>query len=290
MFDHLDFEKPIFELRQKISALKASQDRVDLSDEIKNLDNKCTNLTKSVYENLSDWQIVKVARHPRRLYFLDYVEAIFDDFIEMHGDRHFADDRALIGGIATFQGQSVMLIGNQKGRDTKDKIVHNFGMPKPEGYRKALRLMKIAERFLMPVITFIDTPGAYPGIGAEERNQSEAIAQNLKDMAMLKVPTIGIVIGEGGSGGALAISVVDRLFMLQYSIYATISPEGCASILWKDAKYAAQAAETMRLTAKHLQDLKLIDGIIEEPLGGVHSNPKKRVSWLVTILNVLYLN
>ncbi|SUO95350.1 acetyl-CoA carboxylase carboxyltransferase subunit alpha [Suttonella ornithocola] len=270
--DYLDFEQPIAELEYKLTELRqfGEQSEMDLSDEISRLEAKSKSLTKSIFEDLDDWQIAQMARHPRRPYTKDYIKHIFTDFYELHGDRHYADDAAIVGGMARLNNRSVMIIGHEKGRDTKSKVKRNFGMPRPEGYRKALRLMKLAERFNIPVITFIDTPGAYPGIGAEERGQSEAIARNLYEMAILKIPTIACVIGEGGSGGALAIGVADKVMMLQYSMYSVISPEGCASILWRDAAMAADAAQAMQVTSTHLQKLKLIDEVIEEPLGGAH--------------------
>ncbi|SFV69181.1 Acetyl-coenzyme A carboxyl transferase alpha chain [hydrothermal vent metagenome] len=267
----LDFEQPIAELEEKIQALQNIKDEnIDIQDELKSLQSKSTTLTKKIFSDLSDWQISKLARHPNRPQTLFYIQEIFDNFIELHGDRHFGDDNAIIGGIAQLNEQSVMLIGQQKGENTHDKIKHNFGMPQPEGYRKALRLMKLAEKFNLPIITFIDTPGAFPGIEAEERNQSEAIAKNLYEMSGLKTPTIAIVIGEGGSGGALAIGVVDTMIMLEYSVYSVISPEGCASILYKDAKKSELAASSLKLTANYLQQENLIDVIVSEPLGGAH--------------------
>jgi acetyl-CoA carboxylase carboxyl transferase subunit alpha len=268
----LDFEQPIAELEAKIEQLRFAQDdsAVDISEEISRLEAKSQSLTKDIYAKLTPWQIALVARHPQRPYTLDYVEHIFTDFEELHGDRGFADDHAIVGGLARFNGQSCVVIGHQKGRDTKEKILRNFGMPRPEGYRKALRLMRLAERFEMPVFTFVDTPGAYPGIGAEERGQSEAIGHNLYAMAELKVPLIATIIGEGGSGGALAIAVGDAVLMLQYSAYSVISPEGCASILWKSAEQAPEAAETMGITASRLKSLGLIDRIVNEPTGGGH--------------------
>jgi len=270
----LDFEQPIAELEAKIEELRFVQDdsAVDISEEISRLETKSQAQTKDLYAKLTPWQIAQVARHPQRPYTLDYVEHMFSDFQELHGDRSFADDHAIVGGMARFNGQSCMVIGHQKGRDTKEKIHRNFGMPRPEGYRKALRLMKLAEKFSLPVFTFVDTPGAYPGIGAEERGQSEAIGHNLFVMASLKVPIISTVIGEGGSGGALAIAVTDQLHMLQYSTYSVISPEGCASILWKSADQASVAAETMGITAARLKALGLIDKIVNEPVGGAHRN------------------
>jgi acetyl-CoA carboxylase carboxyl transferase subunit alpha len=268
----LDFEQPIAELEQKIEELRYVQDdsAVDISEEIARLQKKSNALAKEIYGKLSAWQIAQVARHPQRPYTLDYVQNLFSDFEELHGDRAFADDPSIVGGIARFQGQSCVVIGHQKGRDTKEKILRNFGMPKPEGYRKALRLMKLAEKFELPVITFVDTPGAYPGVGAEERGQSEAIGRNLFELAQLRVPVVCIVIGEGGSGGALAIAVGDSVMMLQYAIYSVISPEGCASILWKSAEKAPEAAETLGITASRLKTLGLVDKVISEPLGGAH--------------------
>ena len=268
----LDFEQPIAELEAKIEELRFVGDdtEINISDEISRLQDKCRSLTESIFNKLTPWQTSQLARHPQRPYTLDYIDRIFTDFQELHGDRAFADDYAIVGGIARLDGRSVMIIGQQKGRDTKEKIKRNFGMPRPEGYRKALRLMKMAERFKIPVITFIDTPGAYPGIGAEERGQSEAIARNLFEMAALKTPIICTVIGEGGSGGALAIGVGDRLMMLQYSTYSVISPEGCASIRWKSADKAQDAAEALGITSSRLKELELIDGIIDEPLGSAY--------------------
>jgi len=268
----LDFEQPIAELETKIEELRFVQDdsAVDISDEIQRLQKRSHGLTKDIYAKLTSWQVAQVARHAQRPYTLDYINAIFTDFEELHGDRGFADDASIVGGLARFNGQSVMVIGHQKGRDTKEKIYRNFGMPRPEGYRKALRFMRIAEKFGIPVITFVDTPGAYPGIGAEERGQSEAIGRNLYAMAELRVPIICTVIGEGGSGGALAIAVGDITMMMQYSTYSVISPEGCASILWKSADKAPEAAETLGITAVRLKTLGLIDKIIPEPLGGAH--------------------
>ena len=268
----LDFEKPIAELEamlRELRHLSAEQD-LNISDEIARLEAKSKALTESIFASLTPWQISQIARHPLRPYTLDYVERLFADYQELHGDRAFADDRAIVGGLARLEGRPMLVIGHQKGRDTKEKIYRNFGMPRPEGYRKALRLMKLAERFRLPVVAFIDTPGAYPGIGAEERGQSEAIARNLFEMCRLRVPVICVVIGEGGSGGALAVGVGDRVLMLQYSTYSVISPEGCAAILWKSADKAPDAAEAMGLTADRLLKLKLIDGIIAEPPGGAH--------------------
>ena len=268
----LDFEQPIADLENKIEELRFMQEdsAVDISEEIGRLEKKSQILTKDIYSKLTSWQIAQVARHPQRPYTLDYLERVFTDFEELHGDRSFADDHAIVGGLARFNGQSVMVIGHQKGRDTKEKIFRNFGMPRPEGYRKALRLMKLAEKFGIPIMTFVDTPGAYPGIDAEERGQSEAIGRNLFVMAELKVPIIVTIIGEGGSGGALAIAVGDTLQMLQYSTYSVISPEGCASILWKSADMASEAAEIMGITAHRLKTLGLIDKIVNEPCGGAH--------------------
>ena len=271
--EYLDFELPIAELEAKIESLKAvaeQDNKINLDDEIKRLEKKAQELTKKAFANLDAWQTSKMARHPNRPYTLDYIEHIFTEFDELAGDRAFADDKAIVGGIARLDGRPVMVIGHQKGRSTKEKVMRNFGMPAPEGYRKALRLMEMAERFNLPIITFIDTPGAYPGIGAEERGQAEAIARNLREMSQLKVPVICTVIGEGGSGGALAIGVGDKVNMLQYSTYSVISPEGCASILWKSAEKASTAAEVMGLTAQRLKELKLIDEIVTEPLGGAH--------------------
>ena len=270
----LEFEKPIAELTNKITELRQMQDEsaVNISSEIELLQTKVEELTKDIYSQLGAWEISQVARHPQRPRTLDYINHIFTDFIELHGDRHFADDKSIIGGMAKLGEQSVMVIGHQKGRDTKENLERNFGMPRPEGYRKALRLMNLANKFKLPIITFIDTPGAYPGIGAEERGQSEAIGRNLYEMAGLEVPIICTVIGEGGSGGALAIAIGDQINMLEYSVYSVISPEGCASILWKDATKANQAAEILGITANRLKTLALIDSIISEPLGGAHSN------------------
>ena len=269
--EYLDFELPIAELEAKIEALRAaSDDKVDLTDEIKRLQKKSNELTKKTFANLDAWQVSRMARHPNRPYTLDYIEHIFTEFEELAGDRAFTNDKAIVGGLARLDGRPVMVIGHQKGRSVKEKVQRNFGMPAPEGYRKALRLMEMAERFKLPIITFIDTPGAYPGIGAEERGQAEAIARNLREMAQLTVPVICTVIGEGGSGGALAIGVGDKVNMLQYSTYSVISPEGCASILWKSAEKASTAAEVMGLTASRLKELNLIDNIVQEPLGGAH--------------------
>ena len=273
----LDFEQPIAELLAQIDELKHVSsgvgNNVDLSEEISRLEKKNEELTRKLFSELGAWQISQIARHPLRPYTKDYVSRLFTEFDDLAGDRAFADDKAIIGGVARFEGEPVMVIGHQKGRDTQEKIRRNFGMPRPEGYRKALRLMQMAERFKMPIITFIDTPGAYPGIGAEERGQSEAIARNLKVMSSLKVPVVCTVIGEGGSGGALAIGVGDRVNMLQYSTYSVISPEGCASILWKDAARAEEAAAAMGITSDRVLELGLIDTVIEEPLGGAHRDP-----------------
>ncbi len=272
--DYLDFEQPIADLEGKIEALHNVKDKVDISEEIQALQDKSAILTRKIFSSLSDWQVAQLARHPMRLYTADYIDSVFDEFTELHGDRAYADDLAIIGGIAKLGNATVMFIGQQKGRTTQEKIKHNFGMPKPEGYRKALRLMKMAEKFSLPIITFIDTPGAYPGIGAEERGQSEAIAKNLFEMSTMKTPIISVVIGEGGSGGALAIGVADRMMMFEYSIYSVISPEGCASILYKDAAKASVAAESLKLTSTHLKQAGLIDTIIDEPLGGIHRDPR----------------
>ncbi|GAB4298813.1 MAG: acetyl-CoA carboxylase carboxyl transferase subunit alpha [Thiohalomonadaceae bacterium] len=268
----LDFEQPIAELEAKIEELRfvGDDNEINISDEIARLQSKSKTLTKSIFANLTSWQISQLARHPQRPYTLDYIERIFTEFEELHGDRAFADDPAIVGGVARLDGKPVMIIGHQKGHDTKEKVRRNFGMPRPEGYRKALRLMEMAEKFKLPVLTFIDTPGAYPGVGAEERGQSEAIARNLYVMAHLKTPIVCTVIGEGGSGGALAIGVGDRVMMLQYSTYSVISPEGCASILWKSAEKAPEAAEALGITSTRLKELGLIDKIIDEPLGGAH--------------------
>ena len=271
----LDFEQAIAELEARIEELRYVQDdsAVDISEEISRLQKKSSTLTRDIYAKLSAWQISQVARHPQRPYSLDYFQNLFSDFEELQGDRLFAEDPSIIGGLARFGSQSVMVIGHQKGRDTKDKLYRNFGMPKPEGYRKALRLMKLAEKFGMPVMTFVDTPGAYPGVGAEERGQSEAIGRNLNAMAELRVPIIVTIIGEGGSGGALAIAVGDVTLMLQYAIYSVISPEGCASILWKSADKAPDAAETLGITANRLKTLGLVDRVVAEPPGGAHRDP-----------------
>jgi acetyl-CoA carboxylase carboxyl transferase subunit alpha len=272
----LEFEQPIAELEAKIDELKfvSSDAEVNIGEEIARLKAKSRALTTSIFANLSPWQVAQLARHPQRPYTLDYAAAIFDEFQEMHGDRMYADDLAIVGGLARLDGRPLMLIGHQKGRDTKERVRRNYGMPKPEGYRKALRLMKTAERFGLPIVSLIDTPGAYPGVGSEERNQSEAIARNLFEMAHLAVPVLSAVIGEGGSGGALAIGVCDRLLMLQYSVYSVISPEGCASILWKSADKKELAAEAMGITAERLARQGLVDEVLREPLGGAHRDPQ----------------
>ncbi|MDG1033068.1 MAG: acetyl-CoA carboxylase carboxyltransferase subunit alpha [Luminiphilus sp.] len=272
--NYLDFEQPIAELEMKIEELKSVVDdsEINISDEIDRLKAKSHKLTQSIYNGLSPWDIVRVARHPLRPYTMDYIPLIFDEFDELHGDRHFGDDKAIVGGVARLNGRPVMVIGQEKGRAVKDKVYRNFGMPKPEGYRKALRLMEMAERFNMPVVTLIDTPGAYPGIDSEERGISEAIAQNLAVMSRLKTPIVCVVIGEGSSGGALGIGVGDHLAMLQYSTYFVISPEGCANIIWKSSEFAPQAAEAMGVTSSTLQELGIVDNTIMEPLGGAHRN------------------
>mgnify|MGYP000081225337 FL=1 len=283
----LDFEQPIAELESKIEELRyvQSESAVDISQEIEQLSKKSQQLTKDIYGDLSPWQITKIARHPERPYTLDYIADIFTDFVEMHGDRHFADDLSIVGGLARFNGQPCMVLGHQKGRDTKERAARNFGMSRPEGYRKALRLMKTAEKFKLPVFTFVDTPGAYPGIDAEERSQSEAIGRNIFEMAQLEVPIITTIIGEGGSGGALAISVADQVLMLQYSVYSVISPEGCASILWKTSDRAEDAAEALGITAHRLKALGLVDKIVNEPVGGAHRDPKQMSAQLKRGLN-----
>ncbi len=278
----LDFEQPIAELETKIEELRyvQTESAVDISDEIDQLSKKSQQLTKDIYSDLSPWQITKIARHPERPYTLDYLGEIFTDFIELHGDRHFADDQSIVGGLARFNGNACVVLGHQKGRDTKERAARNFGMSRPEGYRKALRLMKTAEKFKLPVFTFVDTPGAYPGIDAEERGQSEAIGRNIYEMAQLQVPIISTIIGEGGSGGALAISVADQVLMLQYSVYSVISPEGCASILWKTGDKAQDAAEAMGITAHRLKALGLVDKIVSEPVGGAHRDTKQMAAFL----------
>jgi len=283
----LDFEQPIAELESKIEELRyvQSESAVDISEEIEQLAGKSLQLTKDIYSNLTPWQITKIARHPDRPYTLDYVRDIFTHFVELHGDRHFSDDLSIVGGLARFNGMPCMIIGHQKGRDTKERGLRNFGMTKPEGYRKALRLMKLAEKFKLPVFTFVDTPGAYPGIDAEERGQSEAIGRNIFEMAQLEVPIISTIIGEGGSGGALAISVADQVLMLQYSVYSVISPEGCASILWKTSERASDAAEALGITAHRLKALGLVDKIVNEPVGGAHRDHKQMAAFLKRALN-----
>lgn len=283
----LDFEHAIAELEGKIDELRyvQTESAVDISDEIDQLSKKSLQLTKDIYSNLTPWQITKIARHTERPYTLDYINDIFTDFVELHGDRHFADDLSIVGGLARFNGNACMVLGHQKGRDTKERTARNFGMSRPEGYRKALRLMKTAEKFNLPVFTFVDTPGAYPGIDAEERSQSEAIGRNIFEMAQLEVPIITTIIGEGGSGGALAISVADQVLMLQYSVYSVISPEGCASILWKTSDRAEDAAEALGITAHRLKALGLIDKIVNEPVGGAHRDPKHMSAQLKRGLN-----
>jgi acetyl-CoA carboxylase carboxyl transferase subunit alpha len=283
----LEFEHPIAELESRIEELRYVQNEsaVDISDEIDRLSQKSQQLTKDIYSSLSPWQVTQIARHPQRPYTLDYLQEIFTDFQELHGDRAFADDQSIIGGLARFNGQPCMVLGHQKGRDTKERAARNFGMSRPEGYRKALRLMKLAEKFRLPVFTFVDTPGAYPGIGAEERGQSEAIGRNIFEMAQLEVPIVTTIIGEGGSGGALAISVADQVLMLQFSVYSVISPEGCASILWKTAERAPDAAEALGITAHRLKALGVIDKIVSEPVGGAHRNVKQMASQLKRALN-----
>ena len=283
----LDFEQPIAELDSKIEELRYVQNEsaVDISDEIDRLGHKSLQLTKEIYSSLSPWQVTQIARHPQRPYTLDYVAEIFTDFQEMHGDRAFADDQSIVGGLARFNGQACMVLGHQKGRDTKERAQRNFGMARPEGYRKALRLMKTAEKFGLPVFTFVDTPGAYPGIGAEERGQSEAIGRNIFEMAQLQVPIITTIIGEGGSGGALAISVADQVLMLQYAVYSVISPEGCASILWKTAERASDAADALGITAHRLKALGVVDKIVNEPVGGAHRDARHMAVTLKRALN-----
>ncbi len=272
----LEFEQPIADLDAKIEELRYVQNEsaVDISDEIERLDKKSQQLTKDIYSSLTPWQVTQIARHPQRPYTLDYIKELFTEFTELHGDRSFADDQSIVGGLARFNGQACMVLGQQKGRDTKERGLRNFGMSRPEGYRKALRLMRLAEKFKLPLFTFVDTPGAYPGIGAEERGQSEAIGHNIFEMAQLEVPIIVTIIGEGGSGGALALSVGDQLLMLQYSVYSVISPEGCASILWKSAERASDAADALGITAHRLKALGLVDKIVSEPIGGAHRDPK----------------
>jgi acetyl-CoA carboxylase carboxyl transferase subunit alpha len=278
----LEFEQPVADLETKIEELRyvQSESAVDISEEIARLSKKSHQLTKDIYGNLTPWQVTQIARHPQRPYTLDYVADVFTDFQELHGDRHYADDLSIVGGLARFNGQACMVLGHQKGRDTKERGLRNFGMSRPEGYRKALRLMKLAEKFGLPVFTFVDTPGAYPGIGAEERGQSEAIGRNIFEMAQLEVPIIATIIGEGGSGGALAIAVGDQTLMLQYSVYSVISPEGCASILWKTAERSSDAAEALGITAHRLKALGLVDKIVSEPVGGAHRDPKQMAAYL----------
>ncbi|MFV0679743.1 acetyl-CoA carboxylase carboxyltransferase subunit alpha [Ottowia sp.] len=278
----LDFEQPIAELENKIEELRyvQTESAVDISEEINQLDKKSQQLTKDIYSDLTPWQITKIARHPERPYTLDYIRECVSDFVELHGDRHFADDQSIVAGLARFNGNACMVIGHQKGRDTKERTLRNFGMTRPEGYRKALRLMKTAEKFRLPVFTFVDTPGAYPGIDAEERGQSEAIGRNIYEMAQLEVPIISTIIGEGGSGGALAIAVADQVVMLQYSIYSVISPEGCASILWKTSDKAQEAAEALGITAHRLKALGVVDKIVNEPVGGGHRDPRQMAAFL----------
>lgn len=267
---YMEFEKPLMELEKKIEELGVLSETMDLSAEIAKLEKRADKMRAEIFNNLSRWQTAQIARHINRPFTMDYLDLIFTEFTELHGDRNFGDDHAIVGGLARLDGEPVMVIGHQKGRDTKEKVFRNFGMPNPEGYRKALRLMEMAERFKLPIITFVDTPGAFPGIGAEERGQAEAIARNLREMASLTVPIIVVITGEGGSGGALAIAVGDRILMLEYSVYAVISPEGCAAILWSDGTKGAQAAEALKLTAKDILELDVIDEIIKEPLGGAH--------------------
>ena len=278
----LEFEQPIAELESKIEELRyvQSESAVDISEEIDRLDKKSLQLTKEIYQQLTPWQVTQIARHPQRPYTLDYVNEAFTDFQELHGDRAFADDLSIVGGLARFNGQACMVIGHQKGRDTRERATRNFGMSRPEGYRKALRLMKLAEKFGLPIFTFVDTPGAYPGIGAEERGQSEAIGRNIFEMSQIEVPIIATIIGEGGSGGALAISVADQVLMLQFSVYSVISPEGCASILWKTAERASDAAEALGITAHRLKALGLVDKIVSEPVGGAHRDHKQMAAQL----------
>jgi acetyl-CoA carboxylase carboxyl transferase subunit alpha len=278
----LDFEQPIAELETKIEELRyvQTESAVDISEEIEQLSKKSQQLTKDIYSALTPWQVTKIARHSDRPYTLDYINEVFTHFVELHGDRHFSDDLSIVGGLARFNGQPCMVLGQQKGRDTKERTARNFGMTRPEGYRKALRLMKLAEKFRLPVFTFVDTPGAYPGIDAEERGQSEAIGRNIFEMAQLEVPIISTIIGEGGSGGALAIAVADQVLMLQYSVYSVISPEGCASILWKTSDRASDAAEALGITAHRLKALGLVDKIVNEPVGGAHRDHKQMAAFL----------
>jgi len=288
--NYLEFEQPIAKLETKIEELRlvGENTEINIADELAKLEDKSKTLTQSIFNDLSAWQVQQIARHPQRPYTLDYIEYLFEDFEEIHGDRHYADDAALVCGMARLEGRPVVVIGHQKGRDVKEKVKRNFGMPRPEGYRKALRVMEMAERFKMPIITFIDTPGAYPGIGAEERGQSEAIAFNLAKMSNLKTPIISTVIGEGGSGGALAVGVCDKLMMLQYATYSVISPEGCASILWKSADKASDAAKVMGITSDRLLELGLVDKVVDEPLGGAHRDPLALAKTLKTqLINTL---
>jgi acetyl-CoA carboxylase carboxyl transferase subunit alpha len=281
MQHYLDFEKPIMELERKLNELTSfSSDAVDLKGEVAKLEKKVEKLRGEIYSNLTRWQTAQVARHNNRPFTMDYINLIFTDFIELHGDRNYGDDHAIVGGLAELDGQPVMVIGHQKGRDTKEKVFRNFGMPNPEGYRKALRLMEMAKRFKLPIITIVDTPGAFPGIGAEERGQAEAIARNLREMSRLPVPIIVVVTGEGGSGGALGIAVGDRILMLEFAIYSVISPEGCAAILWSDGTKGAQAAESLKLTARDIKELEVIDEIVKEPLGGAHRDHKATAKML----------
>ena len=283
----LEFEQPVAELESKIDELRyvQSESAVDISEEIDRLSKKSLQLTKDLYSKLSPWQVTQIARHAQRPYTLDYIAEIFTDFLELHGDRSYADDQSIVGGLARFNGQACIVLGHQKGRDTKERGLRNFGMSRPEGYRKALRLMKLAEKFNLPVFTFVDTPGAYPGVGAEERGQSEAIGRNIFEMAQLQVPIIATIIGEGGSGGALAISVGDQVLMLQYAIYSVISPEGCASILWKTAERASDAADALGITAHRLKALGLVDKIVSEPVGGANRDPKQMAAFLKRALS-----
>jgi acetyl-CoA carboxylase carboxyl transferase subunit alpha len=283
----LEFEQPIAELETKIEELRYVQNEsaVDISEEIERLSKKSLMLAKDIYSSLTPWQVTQIARHPQRPYTLDYVNEVFTDFVELHGDRSYADDLSIVGGLARFNGQACMVLGHQKGRDTKERAARNFGMARPEGYRKALRLMRLAEKFGIPLFTFVDTPGAYPGIGAEERGQSEAIGRNIFEMAQLEVPIITTIIGEGGSGGALAISVADQVLMLQFSVYSVISPEGCASILWKTSERASDAAEALGITAHRLKALGLVDKIVSEPVGGAHRDHKAMCAALKRGLN-----
>ncbi len=280
----LDFEKPVFDLEQKIQEMRKYEGNVDISGEINRLEKKVHQLRESVYSNLTRWQRVQLARHPERPYTLDYIERIMDDFVELHGDRKYGDDKAIVGGFAILDGKSVMVIGQQKGRDTKSNVYRNFGMMNPEGYRKALRMMKLAEKFKRPIITMLDTPGAFPGIEAEERGQAEAIARNLFEMSKLKVPVVVVIIGEGASGGALGIGVGDRILMMENAWYSVISPESCSSILWRSWDYKEQAAEALRLTAPDLVEQKIVDRIIKEPLGGAHRNPQEAAMILKDVL------